>query len=155
MVELVLRPLRKLEDSLCLYLARATNLLERAGVSDGGQALNPASFQGPCSSDTVVDGSILTAQAPLIAEDGDQGVEDNDVDAIGISVLRILQGNMRRYRLWSPLIRWPLSSTWLLLAPTKCGVLQRDARWRQGGDDNLHDNSEHKLHIPNEKNRYA
>lgn len=61
MMELALRPLRRLEDSLCLWLARATSLLERAEESNG------------------VQGSTLAAQAPQLAKDGDQGIkEDGD-----------------------------------------------------------------------------
>uniref|UniRef100_A0A8R7U835 CCHC-type domain-containing protein n=1 Tax=Triticum urartu TaxID=4572 RepID=A0A8R7U835_TRIUA len=58
MMELALRPLHKLEDSLCLWLARATSLLERAEASVGLQ------------------GSLPTTQAALVANHRDQGTED-------------------------------------------------------------------------------
>ncbi|EMS65676.1 hypothetical protein TRIUR3_14928 [Triticum urartu] len=58
MMELALRPLHKLEDSLCLWLARATSLLERAEASVGLQ------------------GSLPTTQVALVANHRDQGTED-------------------------------------------------------------------------------
>lgn len=76
MFEMALRPLRMLKDSLCLWLVRATNLLERAEVSHDAQGLSAAS-QGPCPSDTVVDGPLPTMQVPLVVEDGYEEFVDN------------------------------------------------------------------------------
>lgn len=89
MLEMALRPLRMLEDSLCLWLARATILLERAEVFHGGQGLSPAS-QGPCSSDTVVDGPLPTVQAPLVDADGYLGVVGN-IDCVRLMLSELVE----------------------------------------------------------------
>lgn len=80
LVEFALRPLRKLEDSLCLWLARASDLLEQAEVSDGERGLSPASLQGPCSLGTSVHGLTLP-------KDGSKGVDDIG-DKVGLAPSR-------------------------------------------------------------------
>ncbi|XBI26005.1 hypothetical protein VPH35_050811 [Triticum aestivum] len=68
MVAKALRP-------LSLLVARATSLLEQAEVSSDDKGSIQASLQGPCFPDSDAHGSMLTALAPLVAKDGDQGVE--------------------------------------------------------------------------------
>jgi hypothetical protein len=62
-VDLVLRPLRRLGESLCLWLARATKLFEWAESSECGP--------GVSAPDSVVHGKMLAAKAPLVAKAGD------------------------------------------------------------------------------------
>lgn len=71
---------------LSLLVARATSLLELAEVSNGDKGSIQASLQGPCFSDSDTHGSMLTALAPLVAKDGDQGVEGSMATECSVAI---------------------------------------------------------------------
>ena len=79
MVAKALRP-------LSLLVARATSLLEQAEVSNGDKGSIQASLQGPCFPDSDAHGSMLTALAPLVAKDGDQGVEGSMATECSVAI---------------------------------------------------------------------
>ncbi|XBJ23985.1 hypothetical protein VPH35_001966 [Triticum aestivum] len=71
---------------LSLLVARATSLLEQAEVSNGDKGSIQPSLQGPCFSDSNTHGSMLTALAPLVEKDGDQGVEGSMTTECSVAI---------------------------------------------------------------------